>query len=1425
MPVPRDLDAGLSVREEFVRAVGPRTEATGRKNGLPHRPPAQMDDSQATGTHDELLEVISYAIGQLERDRVPDVAGRCLQFTEAVLAGLFPQGIKPPAGARSADDAAASADLSARRWLNQPPDAWEQVRSWEAVFETVTGHNTATVVIVGSRKISHALILINTTGTIEGVKVLDYDGHTAVLNDFTPVMTDRFDSPLGAVAFTRALHISLTTAQPLTGRTTTPRLSSRDIVAVLTGMASPHIGMPKRKSADSGANPAGGDPSDTPKVSGAKVTVLANKLITAMKDKPQTGKDLNDLKIPVAVRAEVFAKIEELRPGAFRIWKGKGKGGTVCYGPLDKVPAGTPSQSIAESTDAVTLLANKLITAMEDKPQTGTELDRLGIRGAVRAEVFAKIEKLRPRAFGTWKTGSTVCYGPLAKVPAGTPSRSIAESTDAVTLLANKLITAMEDKPQTGKDLKGLKIPGAVRAEVFAKIEELRPRAFGTWRGKGSSVCYGPLDKVPEGTPSRPIAESTDAVTLLANKLITAMEDKPQTGKELDRLKIPVAVRAEVFAKVEELRPGAFGTWRGKGKGGTVLYGPLAKVPAGTPSRSIAESTDAVTPLANKLITALEDKPQTGTELDRLGIRGAVCAGVFAKVEELRPGAFGTWKTGSTVLYGPLAKVPAGTPSRPIAEFTDAVTLLANKLITAMEDKPQTGNDLNGLGILVAVRAGVFAKVEELRPGAFGTWKTGSTVLYGPLAKVPAGTPSRSIAESTDAVTLLANKLITAMEDKPQTGKDLNDLGIRSAVRAEVFAKVEELRPGAFGTWKTGKTGWYGPLPKVPAGTPSRPIAEFTDAVTLLANELITAMDKEPQTGNDLNDLGILVAVRAGVFAKVEELRPGAFKTWKGKGTGVCYGPLAKVPEGTPSRPIAEFTDAVTLLANKLITAMDKEPQTGNDLKGLGIPGAVRAGVFAKVEELRPGAFGTWKTGKTGWYGPLAKVPARTPSRPIAASTDADGFPGSHRPLNTAPSPSTDHWEAVPNDRQQQQEQQEQREQVRRFLEQELLELVEVAHDGDCFYMALKLTLEAMGVVPVDELDVPQMRAMFAQALENPAIRGLIPDSVLAIAEQEWRAAYDSAYELAVADALQSEIIDPRLLEADHGDLDPWKQIADQIRTPRGWADQGGDLVPWLAPHVFPGLPPFRIRLLHPNSTGTIGQTIIGDTQSLMVTLAHPTNHWDATRPAQLPLEMEWTGGDGTSDGAGADGSDAGGPDEDPDPMDWDPTALQAWQEVDGNDPDSGTTRYDTTRYDTTRYGTTSGQSRYDRSGSNSSFELGAPLPTAWHNNPRSPENNSDSDSGYGTEEETDNDKPNMLAAAYARDPRLRALQKGLPSKTSGSPTTGTQVTSARVGTTGHHRPPGPYITHDNGIPWAASSHSGYGPDKACVEVTVITLR
>ncbi|MCO5985999.1 hypothetical protein NE235_07755 [Actinoallomurus spadix] len=235
------LNGALDSHTGFVRAVGTRVLASVRENGLPYRPPAQTGDSPA-GAVDGLLGVISYATGRLEGAGA-DVAGRCLQFAEAVLAGLFPQGIAPSAGVRWVDDTAASADLSARRWLNRP-GSWEPVRSWEAVFETVAGHNTATVVVVGRPEVSHALVAVNTT---DGVKVLDYDGDTAVLEDLTPAMLDRFDSPLGSVEQARALHIELTTARPLTGQVTIPSLSSQDIVAVLTDKASPHIGMPKRK--------------------------------------------------------------------------------------------------------------------------------------------------------------------------------------------------------------------------------------------------------------------------------------------------------------------------------------------------------------------------------------------------------------------------------------------------------------------------------------------------------------------------------------------------------------------------------------------------------------------------------------------------------------------------------------------------------------------------------------------------------------------------------------------------------------------------------------------------------------------------------------------------------------------------------------------------------------------------------------------------------------------------------------------------------------------------------------------------------------------------------------------------------------------------------------------------------------------------
>ncbi|MDN3356181.1 hypothetical protein [Actinomadura sp. DC4] len=236
VPLPRNPDAGLSVKAKALRAVGPRGRATGRENGLPYQPPAQMG-GPAADADDQLLQVLSYATGQVERNRVPDVAGRCLEFAEAVLAGVFRQGVKPPAGVRWVDDAAASADPSARRRLNQP-GSWERVRSWRAVVETVERENTATTVIVGRSTVGHALVLINTT---QGVKVLDYDGHTAVLKDLTPAMTDPLNSPLGPVADARALHIDLTTAQPVTSEPLRT-LAGGSIVEALTDKATSHIG-------------------------------------------------------------------------------------------------------------------------------------------------------------------------------------------------------------------------------------------------------------------------------------------------------------------------------------------------------------------------------------------------------------------------------------------------------------------------------------------------------------------------------------------------------------------------------------------------------------------------------------------------------------------------------------------------------------------------------------------------------------------------------------------------------------------------------------------------------------------------------------------------------------------------------------------------------------------------------------------------------------------------------------------------------------------------------------------------------------------------------------------------------------------------------------------------------------------------------
>jgi hypothetical protein len=153
------------------------------------------------------------------------------------------------------------------------------------------------------------------------------------------------------------------------------------------------------------------------------------------------------------------------------------------------------------------------------------------------------------------------------------------------------------------------------------------------------------------------------------------------------------------------------------------------------------------------------------------------------------------------------------------------------------------------------------------------------------------------------------------------------------------------------------------------------------------------------------------------------------------------------------------------------------------------------------------------------------------------------------------------------------------------------LTLAPVRRDGDCFFTAFLQTARAAGV-PRTDMSVAGLREILAQALLDPRWRAVVPAHVLRAAENAW-----------VARQSVNGIINPSVLHAD-----PWNAIADQVRRSGEWADEGGDLVPYLAAAWF-GV---RIQVVHPNGA----TELIGDAAApVVVALYHPTNHWDGTAP------------------------------------------------------------------------------------------------------------------------------------------------------------------------------------------------------------------
>ncbi|WP_285585005.1 protein-glutamine glutaminase family protein, partial [Actinoallomurus iriomotensis] len=162
------------------------------------------------------------------------------------------------------------------------------------------------------------------------------------------------------------------------------------------------------------------------------------------------------------------------------------------------------------------------------------------------------------------------------------------------------------------------------------------------------------------------------------------------------------------------------------------------------------------------------------------------------------------------------------------------------------------------------------------------------------------------------------------------------------------------------------------------------------------------------------------------------------------------------------------------------------------------------------------------------------------------------------------------------------------------------LRQVLVARDGECFFNALGVTAgpDLLGGLST----AWQIRDTLANAVFDPAVVAQLP-----VHWQERLATNEDRV-----------------------------RIAGQIR--QDWANEGGDLVPYLAAARFN----VQIRMLHHRHDGSAVVEMIGDDAAPTITLIRPLNHWDATEPLPPPAPSGQPGHSGWPSGYGPSGGQHG---------------------------------------------------------------------------------------------------------------------------------------------------------------------------------------
>ena len=879
--------------------------------------------------------------------------------------------------------------------------------------------------------------------------------------------------------------------------------------------------------------------------------------------------------------------------------------------------------------------AADLVNRMNSGPQTGTDMDRLDINPQDRPNVLAEIEAQYPGAYVAWRVGPReTVYGTrrhaelagVLHVPITAPDEEM-----SFAWLATVLIRAIDTGPQTGAQVVNRFKRKDLQNAVLAAVQQRHPGLYVIVPQSTSAVSYRRRDAVPAGMGFLPLDASDEEVALArrANNFISAMNIQPRNATELAPHRRSEE-RVPVLAMIERWFPGAYVTWQ-RSSGTTILgrreaaeservsYAPIAVV--GDGSGSVVGGEDvrldpqipvvaggsgsvvgggagglrgvrSIEEQAADLVHRMDNGPQTGNTVSTLITPRSRREAVLAAVQQRHPGLYAILPVSNGAsTYRRRDAVPAGMVFLPLDASADDVTLArhANNLINAMNTGPQTRSNLDLLHIRGELRTRVLAVIERWFPGAYVTWERARDAVV--LGRREAAESARVSYKSIAVVVGDAGSVVRGGGGRPGPQEaESSSMAVASGSGGPVDGgSLREVAPAL-------AVGGAGDLFDVLGGAlADAGVAGRLDdlaggaGMAGLRRGIAARLGRLSSDGEFGSELWRLtVRARLGAFVKS---RPRTAAGW----ARLNYDQLVREAGSEEAARVRILSDHWRLIAENLekdgisgsewsnyLVQLNSSSPPSPALEMVILSSTARlVGVRLAVYDLRTREMALLNNGQPGG-GLRGDTDQMIPTAVLVRDQDGRWHTGErHFPPQRIQQPAAEQAQAQEQAlaRIRHEELERERGQALQPLAARGLVLGRVADTGDCFYEAFLRTVDAAGG-PVHGMTVEGLRAQLATMVETRDFHSVDP----AVIQQ------------VVGGSVHPDGV--------------WDRIASQIRRPTNWADLGGDLAPHLAAALF-GV---RIEVLTPNGAiEHIGQA------GPVITLFHPTNHWDATQPQPSP--------------------------------------------------------------------------------------------------------------------------------------------------------------------------------------------------------------